>query len=63
MKFTDLGLIPEYCELIKNLNFHDPTPIQSETISKGILNKDIIAQSKAGTGKTLAYVSIALNKM
>jgi superfamily II DNA/RNA helicase len=61
--FSELGLSYKLVSAYKELNFINPTPIQHCTISHGIQGKDLIAQSKAGTGKTLAFLSVLLNKI
>ena len=61
--FTDLGIDPRLTKTYKTLNFIHPTPIQYHSIPKGLIGNDIIAQAKAGTGKTLAYSSIILHKL
>ena len=37
------------------MGFEFPSPIQEETIPSALLNKNIIARAKNGTGKTAAY--------
>lgn len=61
--FPELGLPDKLSSVYKDLNFITPTPIQHATISHGISGKDLIAQSKAGTGKTLAFLSVVLTQL
>ena len=61
--FSELGLSEKLTTAYQQLNFITPTPIQHATISHGISGKDLIAQSKAGTGKTLAFLSVVLTKL
>ena len=61
--FSELGIPGRLTVAYKELGYIKPTPIQRSTIIHGIQGKDIIAQSKAGTGKTLAFLSVLLNKI
>ena len=61
--FRDLPLNSTLVSLYESFNFLHPTPIQFRSIPPGVESKNIIAQSKAGTGKTLAYTSIILNNL
>lgn len=61
--FRDLPLNSTLISLYESFNFLHPTPIQFRSIPPGVESKNIIAQSKAGTGKTLAYTSIILNSL
>lgn len=61
--FQDYALDFNLVSRLISLNFINPTPIQHSTIPIGLQNFNIIAQAKAGTGKTLAYSSIFLNKL
>ncbi|KAL4496205.1 hypothetical protein ABPG72_012942 [Tetrahymena utriculariae] len=53
----------EYLRALEKLHFTEPTPIQILSIPEGLTEKNIIAQAKAGTGKTLAFSSIILEKL
>jgi len=53
--FSDMSL-SEY--VIKDLNYHgfnNPMPIQQQTIPVLLEGRDLIAEAKTGTGKTLAF--------
>ena len=54
MKSTGISI--DLVEALKKYNIESPTDIQSRVIPCAIKNLDIIAQSKTGTGKTLAYL-------
>src|SRR5690554_2597766 len=43
--------------------FSNPTPIQDKSIITILEGKDVIAESPTGTGKTLAYLLPALQKI
>ena len=53
-------------KIIKGLyavGFEKPSQIQSKAIPQILAGKDLIAQSKAGSGKTASYVVGMLNKI
>ena len=41
---------------LKNLDIHDPTPIQTQTIPPLMRKRDVVAMAPTGSGKTLAFV-------
>ena len=54
--FDTLGLSEALVAGLKKVGILEPTEIQNKVIPAIIENKDIIGQSKTGTGKTLAYL-------
>lgn len=63
---TDFSLYNLEETLLDNLNsmnYHSPTPIQSQTIPLAIAGKDILATAQTGTGKTGAYGVAGLNHL
>jgi Superfamily II DNA and RNA helicases len=54
--FEKLGVIKVLAEGLKKQGITVPTEIQEKAIPLAIQNRDIIGQSKTGTGKTLAYL-------
>ena len=52
--FGGLGIAPKMLEVLAQLNFKIPTPIQRKAIPIGIAGKDIVGIAQTGTGKTLA---------
>lgn len=54
--FQNLSLSPELIEALQRENISVPTEIQNKSIPVLLKNKDLIAQSATGTGKTLAYL-------
>ena len=61
--FNELALKPELVAALKKENITTPTDIQYKAIPEALLNKDIIAQSGTGTGKTLAYLLPLYHKL
>ena len=53
--FGGLGIHARITEILKNLHFTAPTPIQHQVIPVAIEGKDIIGIAQTGTGKTLAF--------
>jgi ATP-dependent RNA helicase RhlE len=53
--FSNFGIAPNILEILKKLNFTEPTPIQRQAILPGIEKKDIVGIAQTGTGKTLAF--------
>ncbi len=53
--FYGLGIAPGILDVISDLEFTVPTPIQSKAIPVGIEGKDLIGIAQTGTGKTLAF--------
>ncbi|KAG4929884.1 hypothetical protein AAZX31_17G082700 [Glycine max] len=52
---------PDYClEVIANLRFADPTPIQAQGWPMALKGRDLIGIAETGSGKTLAYLLPAL---
>ncbi len=53
--FENLGLNEELLRGIAARHFEHPTKVQAELIPLALTGKDILAQSKTGTGKTAAF--------
>ena len=50
-----MGIAPRLLQILENLKFTVPTPIQEKTIPVAVEGKDIIGVAQTGTGKTLAF--------
>ncbi|KAK3943880.1 P-loop containing nucleoside triphosphate hydrolase protein [Diplogelasinospora grovesii] len=59
-KFADLRSLGVHQRLVsaitQGMKYENMTPVQSMTINSGLSGKDIVAQAKTGTGKTLAFL-------
>ena len=61
--FTDLHLDAELTRALRRCGFDAPSPIQLSCVPLGRFGCDIIAQAKSGTGKTMTFVVIALERV
>jgi ATP-dependent RNA helicase DeaD len=61
--FSTLGIRTNLNQVLRSLGFIEPTPVQKESIPLIFEGKDIIAQAKTGTGKTLAFILPILEKV
>lgn len=53
--FADLGLRNSVCKGLEAAGFRHPTKIQAQMIPAVLAGKDVLGQSKTGTGKTAAF--------
>ncbi|KAL2267639.1 hypothetical protein VTJ83DRAFT_4916 [Remersonia thermophila] len=60
-RFTDLPKLGVSDSLVRSITqgmgYENMTPIQSMTINAALAGKDVVAQAKTGTGKTLAFLT------
>jgi ATP-independent RNA helicase DbpA len=61
--FSTLGLSENLLSIIDELGFTEMTPIQAAAIPPLLAGKDLIGQSKTGSGKTAAFVIPILQKI
>lgn len=61
--FQQLGVSPKLVQVLNELKFVVPTPIQEKTIPEAIAGSDIIGIAQTGTGKTLAFMLPMLEKI
>jgi ATP-dependent RNA helicase DeaD len=62
MKFEELNLTEPILRAIENLGFNEPTEIQIKTIPLISEGRDIVGQSKTGSGKTFAFAIPAVQR-
>jgi len=55
LDFYGLGIAPKILDILDQLKFTTPTPIQLKSIPVTIEGKDIVGIAQTGTGKTLAF--------
>ena len=53
--FTSLKLPKEFIKILSDLKLITPTPIQAKTLPISLEGRDIIAEAKTGSGKTVAF--------
>jgi superfamily II DNA/RNA helicase len=58
-----LNMNTSLAEALAAENIIKPTDIQAEVLPQAVVNRDIIAQSDTGTGKTLAYLLPVFQKL
>ena len=54
-EFSGLGISPKLLDILDELKFKTPTPIQIKSIPVAGAGKDLIGIAQTGTGKTLAF--------
>ncbi len=61
--FETLSLSPTLLAVVEQLGYEHPTPIQSASIPVLLAGKDLIGQSKTGSGKTAAFALPILQRI
>ncbi|DBB15417.1 TPA: hypothetical protein ACH3X3_003648 [Trebouxia sp. C0006] len=61
--FDDLQLDPKLLQALRKKGYATPTRVQATCIPEALSGKDLVAQARTGTGKTLAYVLPALHRI
>ncbi|CAG8744136.1 14879_t:CDS:2, partial [Racocetra fulgida] len=54
--WSEPGLSERILEILANIGYKEPTPIQRQAIPIGLQNRDIIGIAETGTGKTASFV-------
>lgn len=54
--WKESGFPKEIIDIIDNVGYKEPTPIQRQAIPIGLQNRDIIGVAETGSGKTLAFL-------
>ncbi len=62
-EFDSLPLSPALLGVIRELGFALPTPIQAASIPTLVAGKDLVGQSKTGSGKTAAFALSILQRV
>lgn len=55
LDFNNLGIAPKLLDIVSQLRFTTPTPIQLKSIPIAIEGKDMVGVAQTGTGKTMAF--------
>jgi len=53
--FSTLTIAPAQIKNLASLGYHQMTPIQAQSLPQVLKGKDVIAQAKTGSGKTVAF--------
>ncbi|HEX3798914.1 MAG TPA: DEAD/DEAH box helicase [Verrucomicrobiae bacterium] len=61
--FSELGISPELLKAIDKLGFEQASPIQAEAIPVLLQGRDVVGQSRTGSGKTAAFAVPAIEKV
>ncbi len=61
--FADLGLRPELLDVLVQLGYEEPTPIQREAVPPILAGRDLLGQAATGTGKTAAFALPVLQRL
>jgi len=61
--FKDFLLKPELLRALVDCGFEHPSDVQQECIPQAVLGMDVIAQAKAGMGKTAVFVLATLHQL
>src|SRR3982751_5867508 len=61
--FAALGLSPSLCQVVAELGFAAPTPVQARAIPLLLAGRDLIGRSSTGSGKTAAFGLAILQKL
>ena len=62
-KFSSLNLPKEFLLNLDSLGYKNLTPIQQQSLPLSLENKDLIAQAKTGSGKTVSFCIPIINKL
>src|SRR5688572_12302482 len=61
--FEDLGLHPDILQALADMGYFAPTPVQTEVYKPVSEGKDLLVQSRTGTGKTTAFGLPTINNL
>ncbi|KRY56315.1 V-type proton ATPase subunit d 1 [Trichinella britovi] len=59
--FSELGVREPFLKGLTRMKFFAPSPIQAKAIPVGFAGRDMIVQSKSGTGKTCVFSILAVH--
>jgi superfamily II DNA/RNA helicase len=62
-KFSDFDVAPLLKKNVAKRGFKSPSPIQDQSIPKGLEGRDVIGIANTGTGKTMAFAVPVLDKL
>src|SRR5690242_18571785 len=53
--FEDMNLLPEVKQAISEMGFLEPLPVQRAVFARMMSRRDVLVQSRTGSGKTAAF--------
>ena len=59
-EFSELSISDAVVRGLRDVGFSRPSPVQAASIPLGRFGVDLVVRAKSGTGKTAAFVTIAL---
>lgn len=62
-RFQDLDLSQQTLDVLKQIGYHTPSPIQAAFLPIALTGRDCIGQAHTGTGKTAAYLIPILERI
>jgi ATP-dependent RNA helicase DeaD len=63
LAFETLGLLPQLVQVVEEMGFEQPTPIQQAAIPALLSGRNVVGQAQTGTGKTAAFALPMLQKL
>jgi len=63
MRFSELNMSAPLHKAVADLGYQEPTPIQAQAIPPALQGQDIVGSAQTGTGKTLAFLLPALERL
>ncbi|SKA29318.1 Superfamily II DNA and RNA helicase [Oceanospirillum multiglobuliferum] len=61
--FSELSLHERLIKALDELEFKDPTPVQSQAIPAALTQKDLLVSAETGSGKTAAFLLPILHRL
>ena len=55
VSFSDLKLVPQVLDAVRDAGYTHPTPIQQQAIPLALAGRDLIGLAQTGTGKTAGF--------
>ena len=63
IRFADLGLNAAILQVVEEVGYETPSPIQAESIPPLLAGRDLLGMAQTGTGKTAAFVLLLLSRL
>jgi len=63
LSFADFALDNDLLDILDQLGFEQPTPVQQQAIPTALSGKDLLVSAETGSGKTLAYLLPSLQRL